>query len=340
LFLLLAIYVFEGYSLFVFYKEGGVSLPDTFGNFERVRELLANDEQREEFSFAVVGDTKGYGTLGYGTFEEISEELKEQSLSFMVVLGDCVRWPTPGYHRYLRAEWAGDEEFALAFPVFYAVGNHDVHREKFPLSEFEKFYGPSIFTFDYQKNLFIVLRVLSGEYSNDESVEFLESVLSEKRKDYERIFVFMHTPVSVSSYHSVKYADGSERLRSLFDRFNVDYVIAGDYHGYFRQKINNTVYIVTGGGGAELEKSQFGSFHHAVILTVTPESVSEEILFVDRKEDFEDFLECVALAEVYPWLKEHTALATLLNVSILAFCFLISHSLFRSRRNARKHNRQ
>jgi len=61
--MLVLVLVFEVYTFIVVYTEGKAPLPTAFGNFERVRALLKDGEQREEFSFAVAGDTQGTGTF-------------------------------------------------------------------------------------------------------------------------------------------------------------------------------------------------------------------------------------------------------------------------------------
>jgi hypothetical protein len=75
--------LFEVYTLVVVYTEGKAPLPATFGNFERVRRLLRNDEQREKFSFCAVGDPQ----RGQETFEEIHKKLKDEPISFLVLPG-------------------------------------------------------------------------------------------------------------------------------------------------------------------------------------------------------------------------------------------------------------
>jgi len=326
--MLAVVLLFEVYTIVVVYTEGKAPLPATFGNFERVRRLLASDEQREEFSFCVVGDTQG----GQETFEEVRKALKDEPISFMVLLGDCVRKGTEGYHRFLRCEWA--EELSLPLPVFYVVGNHDVDGEKFPISRFEEIYGPTIFSFDYQGCLFIVLRILNRPYPTRESLEFLESLLSARRQDYRKIFVFMHIPPPVSSDFSARRFENEKELVGLFDRYRVDYVIAGDYHGYAKIQRKDTVYLVTGGGGAHLQRGKFGRFHHAVVITVGPNWVSERILHVNKMKNIEDRAEELALAEVYPWIEKNWPVAILLNGGILGILFWAFRGLLRNRRTS------
>ncbi len=327
-FVLAMVFLCEVYTLIVAYTEGNAPLPAAFGNFERVRRLLASDEQREAFSFCVVGDTQG----GQETFEEIRKRLKDEPISFMVLLGDCVRKGTEGYHRFLRCEWA--EELSLPFPVFYVVGNHDVDGQKFPISRFEEMYGPTIFSFDYQGCLFIVLRILNRHYSTRESLEFLGSLLSAQRHDYDKVFVFMHIPPHVSPDFSARRFENEKELVDLFHRYRVDYVIAGDYHGYARVKVGNTVYLVTGGGGGHLEKQKFGRFHHAIVLRVGPNSVSERILHVNGMKNIEDRAEELALAEVYPWMEKNWPVAIFLNVGILGILFWAFRGLLKDRRTS------
>jgi predicted phosphodiesterase len=311
--MLAVVLLLEAYTFIVAHTEGNAPLPATFGNFERVRRLLASDEQREEFSFCVVGDTKG----GQKTFEEIRKQLKDEPLSFMVLLGDCVRKGTEGYHRFLRCEWAA--EYALPFPVFYVVGNHDFDRETFPLSRFEEIYGPTIFSFDYQGCLFFVLCVMDKP-STEKSLAFLESSLLARRHDYRKVFVFMHVPPVWPGF-SPGSARSQNQFVALSDRFHVDYVIAGDYHGHARIKVKDTVYLVSGGGGARLVRGKFGRFHHAVVITVGPDWVSERILHVNSMKDIEDRAEELALAEVWPWMEKNWPVAILLNVGMLGILF-------------------
>jgi hypothetical protein len=314
----------EAYTLIVVNAEGDLALPPNFGNFERVRALLADDGKNEEFSFAVVGDTR----QGTETFEQICEKLKDEPLSFMVLLGDCVRSGKAGYHRFLKCEWA--KEPAMSFPVFYVVGNHDVDREEFPISEFEKIYGPTNFCFDYSGCLFIVLRILPNPYATVESLEFLETVLSVRRDDYDKVFVFMHVPPRVPDFSARKFKY-QKQFVSLIDRYHVDYVITGDYHGYARVKSRDTVYLITGGGGANLEDRKFGKFHHAIVIKVGADSISERVLVVNSRLCLEDRAEELAFGEIYPWLKDNWVAAVLLNAGILGILFWTCRSFLWNR---------
>lgn len=318
LLLLFAVFFFlESYALLVHHFEGKRDLNHLSGNFPQDREKLCHEKLKDEFSFAVVGDTKSSGT-----FEVIAEELCNEPLSFLVFLGDFVYKGNEGEHNFFKTEYA--TEFHFPFPSFFLVGNHDVDARNFPISRFEEVYGPSIFSFEYQECLFVVLRILNPPYTNRESLQFLEKLISENTSSrYRKTFVFMHIPPPVSSDFKARPFDGSDEIVSLFEKLNPDYVIAGDYHGYARITRKDIVYLVTGGGGAHLEEKKFGRFHHALVLRVTKDGVSEKLLVVNRDETLEDGLERFALASVYPWLRGNLLAASILNILLLIISIIL-----------------
>lgn len=304
--ILAAALAFQGYAIVV-QREGHSPLPPRFGNFPANRAVLEGQTEKDEFAFAVVGDTRSVGT-----FERIAEDLKKRPLDFAVLLGDCSYDGTEEKHRYFRAECA--EEYAMPFPVFYVVGNHDVSPDSFPISRFEQDYGPSIFSFEYQQCLFIVLRILDPPFSNEESIELLRRFRGEPPEKYRHRFVFMHIPPPLSSDFIARSFGEHERIVQLFDEVGVDYVFAGDYHGYAKIKLRNTTYIVSGGGGAHLKEKKGRQFHHALVIRVGKDFVAEQFVHVPRVNDLEDRLEKLAIVEVWPWMAKHKALTTILDV--------------------------
>jgi hypothetical protein len=203
--------VFQGYAI-VTQIETHSLLPPQFGNFPANRVFLEEQTEKDEFAFAVVGDTKSVGT-----FERITEDLKRRPLDFVVLLGDCSYNGREEDHRYFRAECA--TEYAMPFPVFYVVGNHDVSPDGFPIGRFEQTYGPSIFSFEYQQCLFIVLRILDPPFSNEESIRFLRRFTEVPREKYRHRFVFMHIPPPVSSDFIAEKFIPVPRSNDLEDRF-------------------------------------------------------------------------------------------------------------------------
>lgn len=310
------IFAFEAYTIVV-QKEGDSALPPLFGNFPANRAVLEEATEAGEFAFAVVGDTRSVGT-----FERITAELRQTPLDFAVLLGDCSYGGTENKHKYFRAECA--EEYALPFPVFYVVGNHDVSPDYFPVERFEEVYGPSIFSFEHRQSLFIVLRILNAPFTNEESLAFLAKFRDVDLSKYLHTFAFIHIPPPVSSTFEARTFGEADELVALFEELGIEYVFAGDFHGYAQSKRGETTYIVTGGGGAHLAGKPGGQFHHATVIHVTSDSVDKRIVAVTRVNDMEDRLEKLAITEVWPWMRRNVALAVALNVlGVIGFALLV-----------------
>lgn len=222
-------------------------------------------------------------TKSCGVFEQIAEKFKGENFSFFVLLGDCVFRGTPEEHRYL---WAELEEMPITYPLFYIVGNHDIGLS-FPLKRFEEIYGPTNFSFLYKSYLFIGLGVLPAPFSS-----------------------------------KVRRFKGADKFIELFERYQVDYVICGDYHGYGHLRKGSTVYILTGGGGARIKAKKYGAFHHALVFRITPQGICEEILIVNGRTDIEDVFEHAAMAGFLPWVKERPFLtgSSMLEPSYSGWC--------------------
>jgi hypothetical protein len=205
------------------------------------------------------------------------------------------------------------------------VGNHDVSPEGFPIRRFEEAYGPSIFSFEYRQCLFIVLRTLNEPFTNEESLNFLERFRNADLGKYRHTFVFLHIPPQVSPMFVARTYSESEQLVKLFDELGIEYVFAGDFHGYAQTELHKTTYIVTGGGGAHLNEEKGKQFHHALVIRVTPDSFDKRIIVVPRVNDMEDRLEKLAISEIWPWIQRNTYLAVVLNAAgITAFITLLA----------------
>lgn len=297
-------FVFEAYTI-IEQQEANGPLPPFFGNFERVRKVLSDAPRKETFEFAVFGDTGSTGT-----FERIVEKLRETPVDFAVLLGDAFKWKNQD--KYFLAE--SKDEFLLPFPVLYIMGNNEL---KFmSVSRFEELFGPTLFSFEYQDCLFIVLRMIDEPQSNQESINFLKSFLPEKTAEYRKIFVFMHIPPPIPTFDTqMFYAPGE--LIPLFDKQKVNYVLSGHYHGYTRTKFSNTNYIVSGGGGSSLKNKIIQQFFHAVIIRVGKDYEEERIIHVPESIDIEDLIERFAIVTMYPWLKQNRVLVGIINTALL-----------------------
>jgi len=156
-----------------------------------------------------------------------------------------------------------------------------------------------------------------SDNSMEETLTFLERVLQAERQEAKRVFVFQHVPPPVTREFSFDDIKQPQKLIEIFDRFKVNYVIAGDYHGYVRLSKVDTNYIVSAGGGAELRKNKYGAFFHALVITVNQDEVTEKILLVPHKTNIENVLEYLIIARLWPWVEQRRFLAGLVLAVML-----------------------
>jgi len=321
---------FEAYTVAVVNFAG---FPPNLGNFERIRNSLKQQDSREKFSFAVVGDTRGSAT-----FERLCDELRDEPLSFVVIAGDFVETCTKSNHDYFRS--ACSKKYRLACPVFLIAGNHDVvcksmeyDSSKVLLTDFEKMYGPANFYFEYNGCLFVGLCTLPPPYSTKGSIAFLDSTLAKHRKENQKVFVFTHMPVVRSAGPSTASFEDAQGFIDIIDRYGVDYVISSHFRGYDRTERKDTVYLVTGGGGAPLEeKETFGGLHHAVVLTVDHGAVSEKAVLARHSAGIAGIPRYFAITKLFPVLARHLSFMIAENVMIVGIFLVFSWNIIRSER--------
>lgn len=313
----------EAYAFATVSIEGWAGLPRNIGNFERIRNALGKHQPQEKFSFAVVGDTRQSVA-----FERICDELRNEQLSFMVMLGDFVEAPTKGNHGYFRFECRN--KCRLPFPVLLLAGERDVvfderyyDVDKVSLTDFEQMYGPRNFSFEYDGCLFVGLCILPRPVPTEESVQFLESVLAAHRDQDRKVFVFTHTPPVRSTGVATDSFENVQAFMDVVDHCKVDYVISSDYHCCDRIVRKDTVYLVTGGGEAPLhEKETSGGLCHTLLLTIDHDSVSEKVVVAPSTEGPANALRHFAIAELAPFLRKHSALAAVENLLVFGILFL------------------
>ena len=318
--MLLLFFALEIFTIMI-HSEGERLLPPKFGNFPSNRALLEKVTEPGDFTFAVVGDTRSFGT-----FENVVGQLRNLQIDFGFLLGDFSMKPTEADHRYFRAECLN--EYALPFPFFMLAGNHDVDTQTFPIQRFEEFYGPSIFSFEYRQCLFIVLRILDAPFSNEESIEFLRHFKKEDMGKYRHTFAFIHIPPPVTVFSKAKEYAEANQLMTIFDELGINQVFAGDFHGWAQAVHGKTTYTITGGGGAYLSSRELtGQFHHAMLIHVTADAIESRIIFVPHVEKIDDHLENFAITMFWPWIQKNVMLLILLNLAALALGFLLFLSI-------------
>lgn len=254
-------------------------LPSGLGNRPEVIARLEGITGDKPISFAVVGDSHGSAV-----FNEILKELRKQQVDFIVHLGDFTPAPSQEGHAFFM-EQVKENLGPNAPPMVLVMGNHDVDRG-FPVEAFEELYGPSSFSFRIGGNLFVVVRnCLPRSLRNAKSTprgwtEEVRRAVQQKGYGARKIFVFMHAPpLDPLGPNGIIRA---ERFQARWEGLGVDYVIAGHLHQYSRAEIGSIVVLVSGGGGGTLRMVRSGRFHHALIIKVGKDQVTEEILAFER----------------------------------------------------------
>ena len=323
---------FEIYTIAAGHTEEQADLPENYGNFQSNIDAMARQTPKEGFSFVVAGDMEGSDT-----FETLCEKLRNKPISFMVMLGDLVEECGKVNHAHFIYECA--EKYRLPFPVFIVAGNRDVAYDeaeqdidKVSLTDFEKMYGKSNFSFEYNKCLFIGLCILPPPYSTGKSIEFLEATLAKKQKDIKKVFIFMHMPPVLKPDSVTACCANVQELVDIINNNKVDYVISAHYHGYRKTEYGDTTFLVSGGGGGNLDETEaFGGLHHAVVLTVNNESVSEEMIFAQQNTNISGAVQHYATTNLYPFFTRHPVLAIVENLVLICGTFF-TVSLARKRK--------
>jgi 3',5'-cyclic AMP phosphodiesterase CpdA len=223
-----------------------------------------------DFSFVVLGDNRD----GDSVFKELIKKInQEENIAFVVNLGDLVS-------RGQKEEYARYEDMTsnCKYRFINVLGNHDIVSEGRKI--FEKLFGSSISSWNYQNAHFIKLDNANGSIG-EEQFNWLKTDL--EKNTLPLIFVFMHKPTFDPRGKDFNHTMGSKeeinRLENIFEKHGVDYVIAAHVHGYSRRVKNNIVYLISGGAGAPLYFApDNGGFYHYVRIDITKgKKITEKI---------------------------------------------------------------
>lgn len=160
--------------------------------------------------------------------------------------------------------WAID----AGIPFWVTWGNHDVDRVEEVQDAFD---DPPRWTSHRWGDVDVVI-LDSNEIDSADQLEFLEDTLA--GSDRRTIVVVHHPPYSCGSHGDTETVE--DTLIPMFDD-DVFLVLSGHEHNYQRFQEGDVIYVVTGGGGAELtdldtcsgdhpERVSGDSTHHFLVL--------------------------------------------------------------------------
>lgn len=273
----------SGFLLF-----GLVLLVPFLSEAESIREVTQSIQQVQSlgpsFQFSMIGDSRD----GDEVYIQLMKRILKRRPDFFIHLGDMI--PKPH-----EKEWQAFFEISkrVDFPFFPVAGNHDVgttdpgeemYRKQFLLPK-----GRTYYAFQSGDFLFAILDSEKGKGKIlKEQWSWLEDLLSSSKKEFK--LVFLHRPLfppvdSLKTGRAMdKYPHERDALHQLFLRTKVKAVFAGDDHRYDRNKKDNILYIISGGGGAPLVSfKERGGYFHYLWISVEKGRMKGEVVDVDNQ---------------------------------------------------------
>lgn len=249
-----------------------------------VIDKIVNTPVEYPFSFVMMGDTRPPGLANFALLRSQILELDPAPV-FTIDIGDLVSEGLMIEYAYYLGSI---EPFPL--PLVSVIGNHELYAAQ-GHENYAKLFGDEDFHFDYANCRFIALNDSNpGSYGvTDDQLAWLEDLLDDASPPDK--FTFMHVPVPFK-----ELIDGSPRaeeilagstagsnwsqFKNLVEAYGVRIAAFGHIHDYRHMERNGVHYVVTGGGGAELEgpvtddPPDYGIFHHFTNVTISADGNS------------------------------------------------------------------
>ena len=185
--------------------------------------------------------------------------MKSFSPLFVVNVGDFVNRGTTNQYNHYAASINGFD-----IPLLNVAGNHDIMSGK---SVYRNYIGELNWFFDYGSYRFVALDNSSGAFTDD-AVAFAYKYITNEKP----CFVFFHCPPPYERWkvHSMGGTMKSPRtaeLMSIIDSTRPSAVFMGHIHLYDEMTIDGIPFIISGGGGAELNaRYKIGTPEHGFIV--------------------------------------------------------------------------
>ena len=211
-------------------------------NDRSLEKVAAMTPPENGFRFAVFGDVQ----IGTAWVPRLMEGLRSHKpVDFIIQTGDIVVDSDAGHYRLLLGALARS---GLSRPMFVVPGNHDVLEGDGEF--FRRYFGSKRSWFERGGALFILLDNSLGPFT-DEQCAWLDSVLAERGAGAERVFLFMHgQPNYWRGDDRGPVAHLYKRFNEILEEYKIDYVFAGNWHGYHKGERDGTIFVVNGRGGS------------------------------------------------------------------------------------------
>jgi hypothetical protein len=259
-------------------------------SFTTAPDVAANPDK--EVVLAFMGDTRD----GYDIWEQLATAIGQRSPDLILFSGDAV---TVGITQFEWEEFFGRaEELLSTVPLVFAAGNHEVNATPY-FSQFALPGDQENFGFDYGHAHITVANDTPAEVSALTTTipDFLRTDF-EASKNARWKLLMHHQPMWSASNHGSNLTL-QQFWQPIVDQYHIDLVLNGHEHEFEITKplvgqavqpsnANATVYVVAGGGGAELYANGTGfwtqyseSTHNAAIVRVRRDQMTFEAYRTD-----------------------------------------------------------
>ncbi len=221
------------------------------------------------FSFIIFGDN---GTIN-PVFEKIVADAANPDIAILICTGDITSGKSLAdlqtVKKYLDQH--------LDKPYYVAAGDNDLVVDKEGRrtdAAFIKTFGAVNQSFDWQNSHVTIFYSTDGTNSfSDEELAWLENDL--RTIDKKLKFLVMHIPIDVPLSDTSEIGDTAAaqntRFSEIINRYHVNQIYTGHFHGYLNYELDGIPVAVTGGGGSA---PQFGldPDYHYLKVDVYPET--------------------------------------------------------------------
>ena len=248
----LFVYDFKDLQLSTEYNYEVVSNTEVFkGSFySRIPESATN------FSFIAYGDTRTNPLHHDSVCEQMLLQVDKnpQLKTFIVSTGDLISngdkeklWQ----EQFFDAKYTNITKVLASFPYMVSMGNHEGQGKLFAKYFQNQLYQNNryYYSFIYGNAHFIALDQFTKLKKGSEQYNWLENELSKSTSEWK--IILLHKPGYTAGGHGDNKTV-KKVLQPLFEKYNVQLVLAGHNHYYARANVNDVTHITTGGGGAPL----------------------------------------------------------------------------------------
>jgi len=190
-----------------------------------------------EFSFAFCADPHMVAKSD-GCFPDLDKAIRDKKINFVMFGGDLTYLGKEAEYRNFI-----NHANALTVPSYVSLGNHDLYNHGW--TYYWRYLGPSVYSFYGGNAKFIVIDSASYKIG-ERQMEWIKQELRTNKQPL--LFVISHVPIYGGAHNGDDFPKNEEReaLIAMFEKYDVDYVLEGHYHGYVDIAVNGVRYITSG----------------------------------------------------------------------------------------------